>query len=208
MTRRILILTAVFLITYLFLEHTSDSLSVPPKRPLDQFPATIDGFVQVAEDRLDDNIIAILGVDQHILRTYQDQEGTRVTLYIGYFEDQKEGQMIHSPKHCLPGSGWFPLDSRQVALSLEGQGEIQINRLLLEKSGQKMLVYYWYQGRGRIVANEYEDRLYLLWDKLWSRRSDESLVRISLLYKDQASEEAARRFIKALLPVLDGYFPS
>ncbi|HFB84146.1 EpsI family protein [Thermosulfuriphilus ammonigenes] len=208
MTRRILILTAVFLITYLFLEHTSDSLSVPPKRPLDQFPSTIDGFVQIAEDRLDDNIIAILGVDQHILRTYQDQEGTRVTLYIGYFEDQKEGQMIHSPKHCLPGSGWFPLDSRQVALSLEGQGEIQINRLLLEKSGQKMLVYYWYQGRGRIVANEYEDRLYLLWDKLWSRRSDESLVRISLLYKDQASEEAARRFIKALLPVLDGYFPS
>ena len=208
MTRRILILTAVFLITYLFLEHTSDSLSVPPKRPLDQFPSTIDGFVQIAEDRLDDNIIAILGVDQHILRTYQDQEGTRVTLYIGYFEEQKEGQMIHSPKHCLPGSGWFPLDSRQVALSLEGQGEIQINRLLLEKSGQKMLVYYWYQGRGRIVANEYEDRLYLLWDKLWSRRSDESLVRISLLYKDQASEEAARRFIKALLPVLDGYFPS
>ncbi|WP_456432637.1 exosortase C-terminal domain/associated protein EpsI [Thermosulfuriphilus sp.] len=207
MVKKSLSLILVFLATYLLLEHTSSSLSVPPKRPLAEFPSRIDGFVQIDENRLEANVINILGLDQHLLRTYQGGDGYLLTLYIGYFEDQEEGQMIHSPKHCLPGSGWFPLNSEEIALSFRGK-EVRINRLLLDKAGQKMLVYYWYQGRGRIVANEYRDRLYLLWDKLLKRRSDESLVRISLPYRDQGAEKAALEFIQALLPVLDKFLPS
>jgi EpsI family protein len=99
------------------------------------------------------------------------------TLYIGYYDHQTQGRTIHSPKNCLPGSGWEPLSSRTEVLAT-AQGPAPVNRYLLQNHEERALVLYWYQGRGRVASNEYLVKWQLLRDAALRRRSDEALVRI------------------------------
>jgi hypothetical protein len=46
------------------------------------------------------------------------------------------------------------------------------------ESGARAVVYYWYQGRGRVEANEYMVKWDLVRDAVLRRRTDEALVRL------------------------------
>lgn len=98
-------------------------------------------------------------------------------LYVGYYDRQTQGRTIHSPRNCLPGSGWEPLTNELLSVPTEG-GTVTVNRYLLQKGTERALVLYWYQGRGRVASNEYRVKWDLLRDAALRRRSDEALVRI------------------------------
>jgi EpsI family protein len=106
----------------------------------------------------------------------------------------------------MPGGGWAPIASEIITVKTPS-GAYPVNRYLLQKGEEKILVYYWYQGRGRIVADEFRDRLYLLWDRLWKRRSDEALVRLIVPYTPE-NEKRLQEFTRALFPILNKYLPS
>jgi EpsI family protein len=55
-----------------------------------------------------------------------------------------------------------------------------VNRYLLKNGRMHAVVYYWYQGRGRIVATEYAVKLNLLRDAALKGHTEEALVRIVL----------------------------
>ena len=112
------------------------------------------------------------------------------SVYVGYYESQAQGRTIHSPRNCLPGGGWEPLTSsrEQIATPL---GPITVNRYLIANRELRSLVLYWYQGRGRVEANEYRVKWDLLRDQALLGRSDEALVRV--IVPVQSSEEAAFR---------------
>lgn len=118
------------------------------------------------------------------------------TLYIGYYDHQTQGKTIHSPKNCLPGSGWEPLSSSTEVLRTP-EGPAPVNRYLLQNKQERALVLYWYQGRGRVASNEYLVKWQLLRDAAVRRRSDEALVRIFVPLaggdESQADSLAARQ---------------
>ena len=148
----------------------------------DVIPVEVAGHY--GEDKLiSDAEVEAAGVTDYLLRDYG-----AFSLYIGYYNRQLRGKTIHSPKNCLPGAGWEALASRVVDIPTP-LGSVTVNRYLLQKENQRVLVLYWYQGRGRIQANEYLVKWDLLRDSALRQRSDEALVRI--VVPIQTDEDAA-----------------
>ena len=157
--------------------------SLSLRQPLDAaVPVDIGGY-HGREGSMSDTERRLAGVTNYLLRDYRQAGDTgaagaaRFTVYVGYYEKQTRGATIHSPKNCLPGSGWEPLAARteQIATTL---GPVVVNRYLLQHGNERALVLYWYQGRGRVASNEYRVKWELLRDAALRRRSDEALVRI------------------------------
>jgi EpsI family protein len=67
----------------------------------------------------------------------------------------------------------------QITITPEGRSPFVANRYLIQNGGQKELLVYWYQGRGRAVASEYWGKIYTVVDSVRLRRSDGAMVRIT-----------------------------
>ncbi|HEX5475629.1 MAG TPA: EpsI family protein [Vicinamibacterales bacterium] len=179
----------------------------PPagRAALRTFPRVVDGWHAVADVPLDEESLQVLGVDDYVNRRYLGPSGQPVSLYIGYYASQRQGDTIHSPQNCLPGAGWEPIAASRQTLPDHGAA-VSVNRYVVQKGLDRMLVLYWYEGRGRIVANEYASRFWLMIDAARLHRSNGSLVRVISPLGD-GHDEAAVSFSRALLPRLAPYLP-
>jgi len=153
----------------------------PLRAPLPRVVAdTADGYV-AADLALSPGELAVAAPNAYLLRSYRRAGDTSAagayTVYVGFYERQTQGKTIHSPKNCLPGAGWEPLASGLDTIPT-GSGPVTVNRYLLQYHQTKALVLYWYQGRGRVAANEYLVKWQLLRDSALRHRSDEALVRV------------------------------
>lgn len=184
--------------------------SLPLRAPLNTtIPATLAGAKGV-DLTISPDERRVAGMSQYLLRSYGGAGGApHYSVYVGYYENQRQGQSIHSPKNCLPGSGWEPLESEQVTLP-SSVGPLRANKYFLRNGNQLALVFYWYQGRGRIVASEYAVKWYLLRDSALRRRSDEALVRIvvPVTASEAAAESIARRVAVELAPAVSRALPT
>src|SRR5690606_33890087 len=97
--------------------------------------------------------VAAAGVSNYLRRVFP-AAAAQFEIYVGYYEHQTQGRSIHSPKNCLPGSGWEALQQRTTDVPGAG-ASYTVNRYLLQNKEQRALVFYWYQGRGRVAASEY-----------------------------------------------------
>ena len=200
-----LLAAAIFYVNFFAAVH-----KVPLRRPLADFPRQIGSFTMVSSDTFSDEVMNSLGVDHYLMRQYRDPSGYTLGLYIGYYESQAEGELIHSPKHCMPGSGWETVAGEVVKLKgFRQRGAfIRVNRMLLQKGREKQLMHYWYQGRGRVVADEYKDRAYVIFDSLFRKRSDGAMVRVTGPgYNVARDVEKQSEFIVNLLESIDEYIP-
>ena len=186
--------------------------SLPLRSPLaDAIPMDIDG--QSGRDRsLSDAEVRAAAVSAYLARDYGISDGApraAFSLYIGYYEQQTQGQTIHSPKNCLPGAGWEPLASGPETVATS-DGAVTVNRYLLQNGKQRALVLYWYQGRGRVAGNEYLVKWNLLKDAALRRRSDEALVRIVVSVRNSENEALgiARAAAAAIVPALARALPA
>jgi EpsI family protein len=125
---------------------------------------------------LDAETLRILAADDVLNRTYTAGDGTPIGLYVAYYATQRPGVSIHSPLHCLPGTGWEALDVSTVTLAGAASGTVR--RLIVRKDRRLALVLYWYALHGRIIAGEVTSKLTLLADSVRLHRSDAALVRI------------------------------
>lgn len=152
--------------------------SVPLRVPLEALPERLGPMELASRDSVSEAEARVLRADETVLRTYRTDAGREVWLFAAYYGKQLSGSTIHSPRNCLPGSGWQPVrHERRVFDTPYGPGAV--NRYVIEhETGSRALVYYWYQGRGRVAANEYRVKWDLLRDALVHRRTDEALVRL------------------------------
>ncbi|MFN2315431.1 MAG: exosortase C-terminal domain/associated protein EpsI [Gemmatimonadales bacterium] len=179
--------------------------AVPLVRPLEAVvPDSLLG--RGSWDRIvDEAEAAVAGMDHYVMRFYanEPEPAYDFSVYIGYYLAQTQGKSIHSPKNCLPGAGWEAV-SAETRIIETSQGSFEVNRYLLANKSARAIVYYWYQGRGRVAANEYGVKWELLRDKALHGRSDEALVRIVVPVR--SSEEDADRYgieaAAALIPVV------
>jgi len=75
---------------------------------------TIAGWSGTEGKPLDEETVSALGADAYLTRTYSEGAGVPVGVYIAFYGAQRPGVSVHSPLHCLPGTGWEPLDVRTV----------------------------------------------------------------------------------------------
>ncbi len=75
------------------------------------------------------------------------RQGASVGLYaIGYWESQRQGDTIHSPLNCLPGSGWDPVSKATIEVPNGiGDDRIAVNRYIVRKGLDTQVILYWYQ---------------------------------------------------------------
>ncbi len=203
---------AILSIGALFTVGIDTQRSLPLRAPLESVvPVEIAGR-QGTDVSIEAAELEAAGVTSHLMRNYandSDTRGPRWSVYIGYYDRQVQGKSIHSPKNCLPGAGWEALASSEVAIPA-ATGTIAANRYLLQKDEHQALVLYWYQGRGRAVANEYLVKVNLLRDAALRQRSEEALVRIVVPIQNSEEEafEIARDAAKTVAPSLALALPS
>jgi EpsI family protein len=183
---------------------------LPPHGELSSFPMQI-GHRQGRDFKLSTNELEVLGPGQFVLRDYvsSDKE-LPVNLFIAFFPSQRSGDTIHSPKNCLPGSGWAPIKSGEVAVRRGDGSMVSINRYVIAKGPERDLVFYWYQAHGRVTGSEYWAKILLVADAIRLNRTDGALLRVVIpvtIMGEEAAHAQALAFIRQILPLLDTYIP-
>ena len=181
------------------------------RAPLTTVPDTLLDHPSVAL-KLPDEELRVNGASDYLLRAYVNSAGEeQFGLYVGYYASQSQGKTIHSPKNCLPGGGWEPVSHAIVDVATD-ERPVPVNRYVIARDGAQAIVYYWYQGRNRVAADEYGVKWDLLRDAALRSRSEEALVRLVLPISDAQSAEAAdalaRAAIRSVVPALFEALPS
>ncbi len=213
MNRRVLTLTAIVLLSFGLRVWLAAAPVIPNRQQLADFPRQLGNWQMVAEGSVPDRLESVFGADDYILRAYRDEGGQNADLLIAYYSLQQAEHGPHSPKNCLPGSGWQPVQNNRVQLGVDAGGRPQwVNRYMVEKDGQLDVVLYWYQQHGRMIASEYWGKVYFIWDALRTRRRDGALVRVTVPIRQGsdggAESDAALDLARASLPELPSFLPN
>jgi len=182
-----------------------------PRKSLSEFPKELGDWTAISEQKMDSGSMNILQVDDYFMRNYRNSKGEIIGLYIGYYKSQREGKGIHSPRQCLPGSGWVPVNIAIYNFKIPGHnlGHAEINKYSMGKGLDRQLYLFWYQGRGRVYASEYWNKIYLIWDGLTKKRTDGALIRVNNPVTGNIDNalKTQSEFIKLFFPLLKEYIP-
>ena len=197
--------------TALFLQARNRGEVFPVRKPLASFPDQLGKWTGT-DIEIGKEIRDVLGPGDFLLRVYRPDANQPTTdLFIAYFPSQRAGDTIHSPKNCLPGAGWSPIDSARISLSVPGHAPFPVNRYVIAKGTDRLLVLYWYWAHDRAVASEYWAKIYLVTDSIRMNRSDGSLVRLTTRMLPGESVDAAMTrlepFAGQVVPLLNEYIP-
>ena len=186
--------------------------NIPQRESFTGFPAEINGWVS-HRGAIDSIVLDALKLDDYIMSDYVDGDDQRVNFYIAYYASQSKGESAHSPRTCIPGGGWVITKITQEELDgvTAGGAPLIVNRIVIQQGDYKQLVYYWFQGRGRIITSEYMVKWYLFWDALTRNRTDGALVRITTVIPPHEAEgvgdQRLERFARDIVPRLEAYIP-
>jgi EpsI family protein len=193
----------------LLLNAVNHGEPVVPRHPLGDLPYTL-GVWSGQEHPLEQRIVQAVSVSDYTNRVYLAQAEPPIQLYVGYYSSQRTGDTIHSPKNCLPGAGWDPIHSGYAPITVSGSRQIVVNEYVIGKGLDKELVFYWYQGRGRVIASEYSGKFWMVADAISRHRTDGALVRLITPINDGEVKAHARlvSFTQIIYPHLDEFIPN
>lgn len=207
-------LCACLLLTAAALVRASQQEPTPLREPFDKLPMQFGSYTGARAEDLDAKVLEVLGVEEWVNRSYRAADSDlRVGFYLGYWASQRQGDTIHSPMNCLPGSGWQPISTSRIPLPGGPEGA-ELNRVIVEKGGERLMVLYWYQSHGRIIASEYWSKIHMVLDAMRTNRTDAAMMRVVVpMPRDRANaaadaEKQGVRFVRELLPLLDRHLPA
>jgi EpsI family protein len=185
---------------------------LPESVPLAAVPKQLGPWSLAQEGVVEPEIQEVLKADEVLTRSYTNPN-SRVDahLFVAYFKSQRTGRTPHSPKNCLPGSGWMATVSDEVSIPIAGRTPIEANRYIIQKGDSKSFVLYWYQSRDRVVASEYKAKLYVITDAIRHNRTDTALVRVivPIVNNDvKTAERTATEFVQSAFVPLRQHFPA
>lgn len=210
------ILTAALMIQiFAFYALAMRKERVPIVGPLSDFPGAFGQWTAWRDYPLDQDTQAVLKADDVLNRFYFDSTRTTsctanpescVNLFIAFFKTQRYGQAPHSPKNCLPGSGWEQVSADRPAIQVPGEDHpIVINNFVTEHGNDKSVSLYWYQSHQRIIASEYGAKFWSMVDSIRFHRSDTSIVRVTIPVAGgdiDAAVQTGYGFVRAIFPAL------
>lgn len=183
------------------------------RKDLSEFPQTLGVWRAGPDEPIDAETQKVLSATDLLNRFYADPASRRVVgLFVAFFSSQRKGGAIHSPKNCLPGSGWEPVRSGTIQLTVPNSGKtVEVNEYVIQNGLKEEVVLYWYQSQGRTIASEYTAKICLIWDAVRRNRTDGSLVRIisPVINGDEtAARELAKSFAQDSFVQLQEYLPN
>jgi len=216
MRMRIAIVLGCLLVASVAVARADRSEDTPLRMSFSMFPIQLGDWKGVQLPPFTDQVLAVLGLDDYVTRNYVRPDRTIVNLYVGYWKSQRQGDTMHSPQNCLPGAGWEPVSQSSLTFPdprRAGAPPLTVNRFLIQKGLERQLVLYWYQGRGRVVGNEYMSKIYLVMDAARYNRTDAAIVRVVVPVPgtsseaEAAAEQTALAFLRELMPALGNFLP-
>jgi EpsI family protein len=207
----VLLVTAVLLVasgTAAWAIRSQGAFRISQNR-LGDLPRTILRYHGV-DDRFEDSVYAVLANDFNLLRRYLDPEGRIIWLYIGYYGTAKGGRPTHVPQYCYTGQG-FAVEDWSLIPAPEGRPGERINRMVVKRGPERQLVYFWFHSDAdKILGTGIDQNLLRLRNRLWGRRDDGSLVRLSMSIppgQDRQVSEELLAFASKLLRLLPSVWP-
>lgn len=162
------------------------------RRDLKNFPLKLGEWEQRGgEIRFSEQTESVLKTSDYTMREYFLPNGRLANVYVGYYASQRTGTTYHSPQNCLPGAGWVMTQPDTVQITTSTGKTFEANRFIIENGIYREVLIYWYQGRGRVVASEYSDKIYTVFDSITRRRTDGSMVRVMTGVGDSAATATA-----------------
>src|SRR3954464_8378545 len=208
MVRRAAVVVALLVAVRFYSAHVVSAEAVVPREPLAALPLALGEWTGHEAPPLADDVLTQLGVDDYVNREYTKGAMIPVGLYVGYYASQRQGDTIHSPQNCLPGAGWRPVETGLADLQINSR-TVRVNQFVIQKGLDRQVVLYWYQGRGRVVANEYQNKALLMLDAARLHRTNGGLVRMiaPIATAVEESKQALANFAVVLFPHLDSHLP-
>ncbi len=174
-------------------------------RDLNQFPTQYQGW-NGRVDVIEQATLDMLNPDHFFNATYANSAGNRVQLFFDYFaRGGASSGGVHSPRNCLPGSGWAILGSEPRQININGY-IINGSRFHLRLGENKQVMDFWYITRRGETANDYKFKLYTMLSSLTLRPTDVAFVRFVAVDNPQ-SLQALDHFEKAFVPVIYDFLP-
>ena len=211
-TKSARILTIVLLLQAAAFYGFSRSEKVPAHKPLEEFSLESNNWRLLQNVDIDKETLDVLKADDLLSRVYENKNtGRMATLFVAYFQTQRTGKAPHSPKNCLPGSGWVPSQSGMLDIHVPDEAEpIRVNRYIVAHGDNQDAVLYWYQSRNRVIASEYAAKIFTVTDSIRYNRSDTALVRVIVPVQGgdtQSAVDAAVSFVQSVFEPLKQYLP-
>ena len=218
-SRAALIVTALLLLQAVLLYSAIRPEQVPTSRPLEAMPTTLGSWQLAQTGVIEQEVLDVLKADDILNGIYCNSASPdciktgqgAASLLVAAFRTQRNGKTPHSPKNCLPGSGWVPLSSEEVSIDVGREAPISVNRYLIASGSNRQMVLYWSPSRDRVVANEYKAKFWVMADAIRLNRTDTALVRVivPIANRDEATAQAtATNFVKSFYSTLLNYLPS
>lgn len=199
-----------YVLTILLLATTLAGYSLSQRRkpdflakPLDTVSKQIAGWSMDNDEPLGPRVLKRLQLTSYISRSYS-KNGESLGLFAAFYAEQRAGESMHSPKYCLPGSGWEIWKQDSAVVPVNGE-QYKVNQYYIQNSGRRMIVLYWYQSKRRIIASEYMGKILLVKDSLLDGRTAGSIVRITLPDTPSAPAQGVQ-FAAALIPQIQRCF--
>jgi len=174
--------------------------------PFVLFPREIGDWQSGAPQSLESSVARVLGADDyHAVSLTRSDAAARVDLFMAWYKDRSRGG-THSPEVCLPAGGWeiAEIESQNVAYDTVPGGVFSLNRTIIQKGVDRMLVYYWYEHRGQRTASDFTAKLHILMGTVLAGRQDSAIVRlITPILPDETELDAAARLEDVMAPLLE-----
>jgi len=194
---------------------------IPNVGLLSHFPATFGNWTAFRDFPIDPETQEVLKADDVLSRQYADTARTNncvanpgecLNLFVAFFKTQRYGQAPHSPKNCLPGSGWEQISAERPSIEVPGESQpIVINDFVTEHGEDKSVSLYWYQSHQRIIASEYGAKFWSIVDSIRYHRSDTAIVRVTVPVVNgdiHAATQTGYAFVRAIFPSLLRQLPN
>jgi EpsI family protein len=184
--------------------------ATPLRKQFGEFPMKV-GEWQGRTVNVSGQVLEMLGATD-VLNCVYRRGDDEVGFYIGYYAWQRAGESMHSPKNCLPSSGWEMLEQRRGPLAIPAAGKsVEVNHSIVENGPESQYVIYWYETRGHSFASEYQGKAILMWQALRTGRSDGAMIRVLCPLRNGVSKQRAEAvsvdFICQVYPLLKEYLP-
>jgi exosortase D (VPLPA-CTERM-specific) len=176
------------------------------RQDFSSFPRNLGQWQQTGPaEILGERVARTLGADDyHQVSLRRDGINAPVGLFTAWYADQSQGG-VHSPEICLPGNGWEIawLERTDIAPRLGSDTPFQINRAIIQKGEHRMMVYYWFEQKGRKVAWDIAAKFYLMADGISTGRTDGGLVRLTTpISRGESNDAAEARLLEVLKEVM------
>jgi EpsI family protein len=202
---RPLAVAALMALAAVYMATHSDK-PTPLAKPLAEFPVQVGDWKMIQDSRFDPETLRILKPTDYMAKRYRRDDGAVADLYVGYHDGASKAGPLHSPRNCLPGSGWYEVSSEPSTVQLPSRTLDTITAVYQNAGGTELFVY-WFEVGGKAITNEYALKIQEVLHSIRSGRRAASFIRISVPMPGDKAEASvlALDFLKTVQPVLEKF---